>query len=198
MFLNNGDGTFKNISKSSNTDDVSFSTSAAFVDIDNDNDLDLYVVNYVDFEMQLHKTCKSKTGADDYCGPNSYNALKDQLFINHGNGVFEDISYDAGIQLPGAGLGVVTADFNNDGFTDIYVTNDMMHNHMWMNNADGTFSNKALLQGNAVNFHGNAEASMGVDAGDFDNDGDQDLFMTHLLNETNTIYANNGSGYFLT
>lgn len=196
MFVNLGNGKFKNVTIESNSQDSSFSTSSAFVDIDNDGDLDLYVANYVDFDLSTHKTCKNQTGADDYCGPNSYPYLHDKLLKNDGNGVFVDISNGAGITLAGAGLGVVTADFNADGYNDIYVTNDMMHNYMWINNHDGTFSNDALLRGNAVNFHGNAEASMGVDAGDIDNDGDLDLFMTHLLNETNTVYANNGSGYF--
>jgi len=197
MFLNEGDGTFKDVTETSNTYDDLFSSSSAFVDIDNDGDLDLYVVNYLDFNDKSNsKACKNNMGVADYCGPGSYNGIKDKLFENLGNGVFSDISVKAGIDTIGAGLGVVTADFNGDGFNDIYVTNDMMHNFMWINNQDNTFTNSALLRGNAVNFHGNAEASMGVDAGDIDNDGDLDLFMTHLLNETNTIYINNGDGYF--
>lgn len=196
MFLNNTDGTFSNVTETSNTNDVRWSTSAAFFDIDGDNWLDLYVTNYVNYSIDSHKVCISQTGSAEYCGPNSYASLKDRLFRNQGDGKFINHTNASKITKNGAGLGVVTGDFNLDGSQDIYITNDMGHNFMWMNNGDGTFENEGLIRGNAVNKHGKPEASMGVDAGDFDNDGDLDLFMTHLLNETNTIYQNNGKGYF--
>ena len=196
MFLNNTDGTFLNVTETSNTNDVRWSTSAAFFDIDGDNWLDLYVTNYVNYSIDSHKVCISQTGSAEYCGPNSYASLKDRLFRNQGDGKFINHTNASKITKKGAGLGVVTGDFNLDGSQDIYITNDMGHNFMWINNGDGTFENEGLIRGNAVNKHGKPEASMGVDAGDFDNDGDLDLFMTHLLNETNTIYQNNGKGYF--
>ena len=196
MFLNNTDGSFKEVTEYTNTKDNRWSTSAAFFDMDGDNWLDLYVANYVDYTLAGHKTCISQTGMPEYCGPNAYPSLKDRLFKNIGKGKFVNHSSASKITLKGAGLGVVSGDFNLDGHQDIYVTNDMGHNFMWMNTQDKAFKNEGLMRGNAVNKHGKPEASMGVDAGDFDNDGDLDLFMTHLLNETNTIYKNNGKGYF--
>jgi len=196
MFLNNTDGTFTEYTEQSNTGDKRWSTSAAFFDMDGDNWLDLYVANYVDYSIDSHKVCISRTGMPEYCGPNSYPSLKDRLFKNIGNGKFVNYTNASNITLKGAGLGVVTGDYNLDGKQDIYVTNDMGHNYMWMNTTDGVFENQGLKRGSAVNKHGKPEASMGVDAGDYDNDGDLDLFMTHLLNETNTIYENNGKGFF--
>ncbi len=196
MFMNQGDGRFLDITASSNTGDDNWSVSSAFFDMDGDNLLDLYVSNYFDFNLSTHKTCFNKTGREEYCGPASYPHLRDSMFKNMGNGVFKNHTIDSKMIKKAAGLGVVTGDFNLDGLQDVYVTNDMGHNFMWINNGDGTFVDDGLLRGNAVNIHGIPEASMGVDAGDFDNDGDLDLFMTHLLNETNTIYQNNGKGFF--
>ncbi len=195
LFINNTDGTFTDITESSQTNDPRWSTSAAFFDANGDNWLDLYISNYVDYEISRNKTCTAQTGKPDYCGPNAYANVNDKLLINQGNNTFTDESLAHGIALKGAGLGVVTADFNQDQQTDIYVTNDMGHNFLWLKDDNG-FKNQALMRGSAVNKHGKPEASMGVDAGDFDNDGDFDLFMTHLLNETNTIYKNDGQGYF--
>ena len=96
----------------------------------------------------------------------------------------------------GGALGVVSADFNGDGWIDFYVANDQRPNHLWMNQKNGSFREEALVAGCALNRDGKTEASMGVDAGDLDNDGDEDLFMTHLIRETNTLYLNNGRGWF--
>jgi hypothetical protein len=196
MFLNQGNGKFLEVSKSSGTDLYEWSISASFLDYDRDGDLDLYVTNYLEYTLETNKKCVNESGEAEYCGPASYIAAKDNLLQNTGDGTFIDISLTAKINIKGAGLGVVTADFNNDGHIDIYVTNDMSHNFMWINQKDGTFENESLLRGSAVNLHGKPEASMGVDAGDIDNDGDIDLFMTHLLNETNTIYLNNSKGFY--
>ncbi|MFK8012072.1 MAG: CRTAC1 family protein [Marinicellaceae bacterium] len=197
MFINNTDGTFSEVTKVSNTIDISWSTSAAFFDMNGDDWLDLYITNYVNYAISSHKDCIKSTGTKDYCGPNAYPSLKDRLFKNNGNGIFTDISSKSNILLKGAGLGVVTGDYNLDKLQDIYVTNDMGHNFLWINSGNGSFQNEALMRGGAVNKHGKSEASMGVDAGDFDNDGDLDIFMTHLLNETNTIYKNDGKGFFI-
>jgi len=127
----------------------------------------------------------------------AFSPLPDRLFHNRGDGSFEDVSEKAGItKETWAGLGVVTADFNADGWPDIYVANDGDPNFLWINQKNGTFKNEALWSGCAVNRMGMPEASMGVDAGDFDGDGDEDLIMTHLMEETHTFYANLSSGLF--
>ena len=201
LWRNNGDGTFSDVTQESGQDngidDPRWSTSAAFVDVDQDGWLDLFVVNYTDFRIANHASCVNEQGAPEYCGPNSYTPETDRLLRNLGNGTFADVSSEAGLlTAPGPGLGVVTADFNNDGWIDIYVANDQARNVLWMNQANGRFREEALLRGSAVDAQGRAQASMGVDAGDIDADGDLDLFMTHLLNEVNTLYLNDGRGQF--
>ena len=202
LWRNRGDGTFEDRTAAAGADDLRWSTSAAFLDYDRDGWLDLYVVNYVDYNLGDRRHCVSESGRRDYCGPQNYSGEPDRLLRNRGDGTFEDVSGQAGILSEyGSGLGVVSGDFDGDGWMDLYVANDLMPNVLWHNRgtaADGTvsFSNEALLAGCAVNMGGAAEASMGVDAGDFDNDGDDDLFMTHLADETNTLYLNDGTGLF--
>lgn len=196
LWRNRGNGTFQDITERAGVDDPRWSTSAAFLDYDRDGFLDLFVVNYTDFRLANHKECVYE-GALDYCGPLSFRPLTDRLFRNRGDGSFEDLTGPAGIlAAPGTGLGVVCADFNGDGLQDIYVANDKRPNHLWLNLGDGRFENDALYRGNALDGQGQAEASMGVDAADFDGDGDEDLFMTHLVRETNTLYLNDGKGFF--
>ena len=171
--------------------------SSAFLDYDQDGWLDLYVGNYLEFDPSKNRICHAPNGARDYCSPLIYDPQVDRLYRNRGDGTFEDVSLKAGITRAfGTALGVVVADFNGDAWIDIYVANDGMANQLWINQRDGTFRDEGLLSGTAVNMEGAAEASMGVDAADFDGDGDEDLFMTHLLGETNTIYVNNGEGWF--
>ena len=198
MYRNNGDGTFTDVTEKTGTGDTRCNTAAAFVDYDHDGYLDLYVCAYSNFSYSTHKDCRDAVGRLYWCGPRSYKAVSDRLYRNRGDGTFEDVTTAARI-LPkkfGTGLGVVCADFNGDGWIDLYITNDALPNHLWMNKGDGTFANNALLAGCAVNHAGAPEAGMGVDAGDYDNDGDEDLFMTHLIKESNTIYVNDGTGLF--
>jgi hypothetical protein len=123
--------------------------------------------------------------------------LPDRLFVNKRDGTFTDVTVSSGIAREfGPGLGVATADFNRDGWIDIYVANDGKENQLWLNKHDGTFENGALLSGVALPVTGKAEASMGVDAGDFDDDGDDDLFVTELTGEGSNLYVNDGSGVF--
>ena len=203
MFRNNGNGTFTDVTEESGTNDPRWSVSAAFLDYDRDGRLDLYVGNYVDFSFSNHKRCFSFSDAAggsalEYCDPSQYEPLPESLFRNRGDGTFEDVSHKAGIARESNGaLGVSTADFNGDGWIDIYVANDKRPNHLWINQRDGSFRNDALLAGCAVSGEGFSESSMGVDAGDYDNDGDEDLFMTHMsLNEKNTLYVNQGKASF--
>lgn len=197
LWHNNGDGTFTDVTLKSGTDDPRWSTAAAFLDVDRDGWLDLMVTNYVSYTLKNDHPCYAPSGRRDYCSPGAYSPEPDRLFRNRGDGTFEDVSLAMGLtQAFGPALGVVTADFNLDGWPDIYVTNDGQENQLWINQSGQRFENQALLAGVAVNGAGMAEASMGVTAADFDQDGDQDLFMTHLFGETNTLYVNNGDALF--
>jgi hypothetical protein len=197
LFRNNCDGTFTDVSQKSGANDPGWSVSASFLDYDRDGWLDLYVGNYVEWDIETDKPCTGLTGRRDYCTPKVYVPQPDRLYHNRGNGTFADVTAKA---LAGGrwgpALGVVAADFDRDGWTDIYVANDGAENLLWMNQRNGTFRNQALLAGAALTGDGKAEASMGVDAGDYDNDGDDDLYMTELPSEGNNLYVNNGAGLF--
>ncbi len=197
LWRNSGDGTFVDVTLKLGLVATGWAVSAAFLDYDRDHHLDLYVGNYVAFSLVKDKPCFAPTGGREYCAPQVFAYLPDRLFHNRGNGTYEDVSHKSGIARDfGPALGVITADFNRDGWSDIYVANDGEANQLWMNQKDGTFKELALLAGVAVNMEGAPEGSMGVDAADFDGDGDEDLFMTHLQDESNTIYINDGQGWF--
>ena len=197
MLRNNGDGTFDDVTARAGVDDPRLSTSASFFDFDGDGWLDLYVANYVDFDLVANPTCYATSSRRDYCGPGAFEPQPDSLWRNNGNGTFEEVTFQVlANYLPGPGLGVIAADFNDDDLPDMYVANDGSPNQLWLNQGDGTFVDDALFAGVALNRDGLSEASMGVDAGDFDRDGDEDLFMTHLMGETNTLYVNAGAGLF--
>jgi enediyne biosynthesis protein E4 len=197
LLRNNGNGTFSDVSKSSGTDHRSWGVSASFVDVNRDGWLDLYVGNYIRYSLESNTQCFGASGALDYCTPEAHQPLQDRLYINRGDGTFVDASLSSGIAREyGPALGVSTADFNRDGWMDIYVANDGKENQLWLNKKDGTFENIALLSGVALPVTGKAEASMGVDAGDFDDDGDEDLFVTELTSEGSNLYVNDGSGVF--
>ena len=177
--------------------DERWSSSASFFDKDQDGDLDLFIARYVNYTPELHRPCFALNGIEDYCGPSSYRPAVDQLLENRGDGTFEDITGPAGIaQAIAAGLGVVAADLNGDDLLDLFVANDGMENHLWINKGDGTFKDQALLAGVAYNSIGEWEAGMGVALEDFDGDADWDLYLTHLSDETNTYYHNKGNGIF--
>ena len=197
LFRNNCDGTFTDVSKPSGTDGSGWAVSAAFLDYDRDGWLDLYVGNYVQWDIGAEQTCTGLTGRRDYCRPTDYRAQRDRLYHNSRDGTFTDVTATALKGGPfGSALGVATADFNNDGWIDVYVANDGRENVLWINQRDGTFRNTALLAGVALSEYGKPEGSMGVDAGDFDNDGDEDIFLTNLPAEGNDLYVNVGSGLF--
>lgn len=197
MYLNKGDGKFTDVTKASGVDDPRWSTSASFLDYDRDGWLDLMIVNYADFSVTNSPNCFAATTARDYCTPRVFRAPGNRLFHNKGNGTFEDATVTAKVDKEfGHGLGVVAADFNDDGWLDIYVANDGDPNQLWINQKNGSFINDALLAGAAINRNGQAEAGMGVDAGDFNGNGADDIFITHLMDETNTLYVNMGQGLF--
>jgi hypothetical protein len=198
MLRNNGNGTFSDVTEKSGTGNRGrWSVPAAFVDIDRDGWLDLFVGNYLIYSLEADLDCLSLSGHPDYCPPNSYRAQPSRLFRNRGNGTFEDVTTKALTGgAYGPALGVSTADFDGDGWMDIYVGNDGQPNQLWMNQRNGTFKDTAFVAGAAVSGSGNAEASMGIDAGDFDNDGDEDLFITNWMAQMNVIYVNDGAAAF--
>ena len=197
LFRNNCDGTFTDVSRQSRTDDPSWSVSAAFVDYDRDGWLDLFVGNYLSWRAASSMPCFGPSGRPDYCSPNTYQPQPSRLYHNNHDGTFTDVTAAAGLAGDfGPALGVSTADFNGDGWIDIYVANDGQPNQLWINQRNGTFRNLGLLSGTALSAHGKAKAGMGVDAGDIDNDGDEDLFVTNLMGEGNDLYINSGSGLF--
>lgn len=198
LWLNQGDGTFVEATKDTGVDDPSFSVAASFTDVDQDHRLDLYVANYVNFSLVTTKQCLTARGEKDYCGPGAFKPQADSLFINQATGTFRNQS--ARLPVPaGAGMGVLSADFDTNGSVDYYVANDLNPNQMLLSTLakDGpTFSDEALLYGTALNKDGEAEASMGLDAADFDGDGDLDLFATHFRRESNTLYVREESGFY--
>jgi hypothetical protein len=198
LLSNQGDGTFTDVTEASGTGDSRWTAAATFVDFDEDGWLDLFVGNYIDFSFANHRRCFRPSSALDYCGPMSYRPLPDLLFRNLRDGSFEDATTAAGMVLSlGTTLGVVTVDVDDDGRPDLAVANDAMENYLWRSAGDGTFTEEGLLRGIAVNQSGRREGSMGIAAGDFDRDGDEDLFLTHMATETNTLYVNQGQGQFL-
>lgn len=192
LWRNRGDDTFEDVTTVAGVGDPGWSSSAAFGDLDGDGWLDLYVANYVRYTFDNHKECFAPSSAVDYCGPLAFEPQSDVVLRNRGDGTFEALP----LSPPAAGLGVATADFDGDGTLDVYVANDQYENQLWRIGADGGFEESALLAGAAVNLAGDMEASMGVDVADFDGDGDEDIFLTHLSNETNTLYRNDGHGGF--
>jgi len=197
LWHNNGDGTFSDWTRRSGVAAAEWSVSAAFFDYDRDGDLDLYVTDYVVYAVENNIVCYAPSSRRDYCGPASFDSEPDRLFRNRGDGTFEDVSVPTGIaRVRGAGMGVAVADFNGDAWPDLYTANDGEPNFLWINEAGRTFRDEALMAGTAVNREGVAEASMGIAVGDFDGDGDDDLFLTHLAGETNTLYTNDGTGLF--
>jgi hypothetical protein len=197
MWRNNGDGTFTDVTAQTGTDVPGWSCSAAFVDYDRDGWLDLFVTNYVDFRFTNPIKCLSPRGTPDYCAPTVFNPLPNRLFRNRRDGTFEDVTARSGIggEFNGA-LGVVCADFNGDGWPDIFVSNDLRPNQLWTNQHDGTFKEDALTAGCALNMDGNPQSSMGLAVGDLLGHGNEDLVIVNLTGQYANLYSNNGKGWF--
>jgi hypothetical protein len=197
LYRNNCNGTFADLSRASGTGGSGWAVSSAFVDFDRDGWLDLFVGNYLNYSFDRHVRCAGESGLPDYCPPERYRPQPSRLYRNLGNGRFEDVTARSGVARAfGPTLGVSTADVNGDGWIDIFVANDQQDNQLWINQRDGTFKDTALAAGAAVGEAGNVKANMGVDAGDFDNDGDEDLFITELAGQGSTLYVNDGTGFF--
>ena len=198
LYRNNGDGTFTDVTEKAGVAETRWSTSCAFADYDSDGHLDLYVVNYIVFRIAENPWCGLKEKAvRAYCEPDNFPAQSDTLFRNNGDGTFTDVTKSAGIFNPtGKGLGVVWGDYNNDGAPDIYVANDSTENLFYRNNGDGTFEEVGFMLGVALSENGVAENGMGTTFGDWDNDGWLDLTVTNYAEQTNTLYHNDGDGFF--
>jgi hypothetical protein len=190
LFFNLGKGKFREVTQEAGIQNGNlWAMSMAFVDYDRDGLLDLFVVNNLAYDPNW--PCSAPDGRRDYCAPKNFKGTSSKLFRNLGakEGIrFQDVSFEAGVLKPGPGLGVIAADFTGDGWPDIFVANDGAPNHLWVNQRDGTFKEEALARGVAVNAMGQAEANMGIGWGDVDGDGLEDVFVTHLDVETNTMW----------
>jgi enediyne biosynthesis protein E4 len=196
LFRNRCDGTFADV-PAAGVNDVGWSVSAAFLDFDRDGWLDLYVGHYLNWDPSMNTPCFGPSGTRVYCAPAVYLPQQSQLFRNQRDGTFTNVTASAGMGVQfGPALGVATADLNGDGWLDLYVANDGQENQLWINQRDGTFKDLALIAGAAWSDPGKPKAGMGVDAGDFDDDGDEDVFVTNLSGEGHDLYVNDGSGTF--
>jgi len=198
LYHNNGDGTFTDVTARSGVAAAGWSASAGFFDYDNDGRLDLFITRYVDWGFQNNRYCgERKPGYRSYCHPDNYEGMTDLLYRNNGDGTFSDVSERSGIaKSVGKGLGVSFADYDNDGFVDIYVANDSVQSFLFHNNGDGTFAEIGLLAGVGFNEDGKTFAGMGVDFADYDNDGRPDIFVTDLSNERYRLFRQNPDGTF--
>jgi hypothetical protein len=197
LYHNNGDGTFSDVTSKAGVTDGKWSTSAAFLDYDNDGNLDLFVTHYVNFNFANNVICKDWEGRPYYCHPDVYDGLANTLYHNNGDGSFTDVSKAAGVFNPqGKGLGVVAADYDDDGRIDIFVANDAVANFLYRNRGDGTFEDVTLSSGTGYDRNGRPQSCMGTDFGDYDRDGKLDLIVTNLEFETHTLYHNKGDGSF--
>jgi hypothetical protein len=199
LYHNNGDGTFSDATAKAGVGNVGkWGSSAAWFDYDNDGKLDLIIANYVDWSPENNFYCGSKgPGLRSYCHPDVYHGQSPRLYHNNGDGTFTDVSARSGLgQKPGNGLGVLTFDYNNDGWQDIFIANDSMPNFLFHNNGDGTFREVAYSAGVAVGIDGQFEAGMGTDAADTMGSGRLDLVVTHLDQQLARLYRNLGDGLF--
>ncbi len=197
FFRNNGDGSFREVDVG--IGDGRWGTSATFFEANGDGFVDLYVTNYLRFTIETHRECVSPhRGIPSYCHPQEYDGVEDLLYINRGDGSFDDRTAMSGIDASkgGKGLGVVAADYDDDGDVDLYVANDTTANYLFQNDGSGNFLEVGLEAGVAYNEEGLPEAGMGVDWGDVDRDGRFDLVVTNFDFETNTLYQNLGDGFF--
>jgi hypothetical protein len=203
LYRNNGDGTFTDVTKEAGLWNAKprFATGCAFLDYDRDGRLDLFVSNYITFDLETVPragTSNSCNFEGVFCGPRGLPYGYHSLYHNNGDGTFTDVTAPSGIAkaTPGYGLTAVTADFDNDGWPDIYVACDSTPSLLFRNKHDGTFSEEGLEKGVALSEDGMEQAGMGVGIGDFRLEGSLDIVKTHFVNDTPAMYVNNGKGNF--
>ena len=195
LYHNNGDGTFTDVTSKAGVAAGGWSVSAGFLDYDNDGKLDLFVTRYLDWSVEKSKACGS--GEPMYCPPGEFPPIANILYHNRGDGTFEDVSVPSGIAAKrGHGLGVAFADYDGDGYTDIFVTMDVTDQFLFHNNGNGTFTECALDSGAALTNNGQMLSGMGVVFQDYDNDGLPDLLVTQLPRQPYVIFHNDGKGSF--
>jgi len=202
LFHNNGDGTFTDVTDKAGVGGIiprygkAWSVAAGWFDYNNDGLLDLFVVNYLNYDIKSASLCVQQ-GLPAYCSPVDFLGTPNILYRNNGDGTFTDVSQQSHISdFVGKGMGLSFADYDGDGFTDIFVSNDTLQNYLLHNNGDGTFSEVGLQAGVAYNSFGDAVAGMGTDFRDLDNDGKPDIFETAMFGEGFPIYHNLGDGPF--
>ena len=196
LYHNNGDGTFTDVTAKAGVAGGGWSVSAGFFDYDNDGKLDLFVTRYMEWDTQHSKDCGGSFHT--YCPPGEFPRTSNILYHNRGDGTFEDVSQRSGIAAKkGHGLGVAFADYDGDGFTDIYVANDGMQQYLFHNNGNGTFTEVGLESGAALNMDGGPLSGMGVVFQDYDNDGLPDVIVTTLPRQTYAVFHNDGHGTFV-
>jgi hypothetical protein len=195
LYHNNGNGTFTDVTAKAGVASGGWSVSAGFFDYDNDGKLDLFVTRYMDWDLKHSKTCGGEWHT--YCPPEEFPATTNILYHNNGDGTFTDVSLKSGIAAKrGRALGVAFADYDEDGFTDIFVANDGMQQYLFHNNGNGTFTERGLEAGAALSEDGRRLSGMGVVFQDYDNDGKPDVIVTELPREIYGVYHNEGGGSF--
>jgi hypothetical protein len=207
LFLNQGGMKFVDVTDEAGINNPMWGTSVAFLDYDRDGWLDIFIVNYVDYDPSW--PCTPSTGGQDYCAPKVFHGTASKLFRNRGAELaksadpkkprvaFEDVTVKSRIgERPGPGLGIAVFDCDGDGWPDVFVANDGKPNHLWINKRDGTFAEEALSRNVAYTMMAHAYAGMGVAVGDVNNDGLTDIYVTHLTSETNTLWKQGPRGQF--
>jgi enediyne biosynthesis protein E4 len=197
LFHNLGNGKFADVTAKAGVASPGFSASAVWFDYDNDGKLDLFVTHYIEWSVEKDQYCSLDNKNKSYCTPQTYKGESSHLYHNKGNGVFEDVTKQAGLFDPTSkALGVALIDYDNDGWMDLFVSNDTEPNKLYRNNHDGTFTDVAVNVGVAFSDSGRVRAGMGTDAGDFDGSGFPSLVIGNFTNESMSLYRNDGSGLF--
>ncbi|HVN78134.1 MAG TPA: VCBS repeat-containing protein, partial [Terriglobia bacterium] len=198
LFHNLGNGRFVDVTQKAKITNSDFASSCAWLDYDKDGRLDLFICNYVQWSVETDIFCTLDGTSKSYCTPESYKGVSSRLYHNLGDGTFEDVTQKAGLLDPTSkSLGVAVLDCNNDGWPDLLIANDTQPNKLYVNNQNGTFSERGVTAGIAYSEDGTVRGAMGVDSGDYDGSGLASLVIGNFSNEMLNLYHNEGNGLFL-